>query len=225
MKEQLENQWQSPYIISKKLTEVTYQVDLGTFVKRYRTFHVNCMRKWTSPTPAAFMALDEEDLNHEKEDTHTMQTSHQMELKKMKSQFKTSYRMCLDEQPWYITRYQSKMHHLFVYHPIGWPTTRKNFLRADIQILLKQGIIEPSSSPWAAPIVLVAKKDGSQHMCVDYRKLNVITIGDPYPLPHIEELINGIGASKFITTLDLTKGYYQVPVAPEHKEKTAFITP
>ena len=73
---------------SKKLTEVTYQVDLGTFGKRYRTFHVNCMRKWTSPNPASFMALDEEDLNHEKEDTRIMQTSHQMELEKLKSQFK-----------------------------------------------------------------------------------------------------------------------------------------
>ena len=71
----------------------------------------------------------------------------------------------------------------------------------------------------------MAKKDGSQRICVDYRKFKAITIGDPYPLPHIEELINGIGASKFITTLDLTKGYYQVPVAPEDKEKTAFITP
>ena len=87
-KSKLENQWQGPYIISKKLTEVTYQVDLDTFGKKYLTFHVNCMRKWTSPTPAAFMALDHEDLNHEKEDTHIMQTSHQMELEKLKSLFK-----------------------------------------------------------------------------------------------------------------------------------------
>ena len=62
-------------------------------------------------------------------------------------------------------------------------------------------------------------------MCIDYRQINANTIGYPYPLPHIEEWINGIGASKFKTTLDLTKGYYQVPVAPEDKEKTAFITP
>ena len=61
-------------------------------------------------------------------------------------------------------------------------------------------------------------------MCIDYRKLNAITIGDPYQLPHIDKLIDGIGTSKHITTLDLTKGYYQVPVAPEHKEKMAFIT-
>ena len=131
--------------------------------------------------------------------------------------------MCLDEQPWYITRYQPKMQ-----PPIRLPHYRlahhsKEFLRAEIQTLLKQAIIEPSTSPWAAPRVLVAKKDGSHCMCVDNRKLRAFTIGDPYPLPHIEELINGIGASKFITTLDLTKGYYQIPVAPKHKEKTVFI--
>ena len=224
-KSKLENQWQSPYIISKKLTEVTYQIDLGTFGKRHGTFHVNCMRKWTSPTPAAFMALDEEDINHEKEDTHIMQTSHHMESEKLKNQFKD----VLQDVPGRTTL----VHHKIPTQdapPIPLPPYRlahhsKEFLRAEIQTLLKQGIIEPSSSPWAAPIVLVAKKDGSQHMCVDYRKLNAITIGDPYPLPHIEELINGIGASKFITTLDLTKGYYQVPVAPEHKDKGYYQVP
>ena len=62
-------------------------------------------------------------------------------------------------------------------------------------------------------------------MCVDYRKLNKVNINDPYPLPNIEDLIAKIGSSKFITTLDLTKGYYQVPVNPQHREKTAFVTP
>ena len=62
-------------------------------------------------------------------------------------------------------------------------------------------------------------------MCVDYRKLNNVTTNHPYPLPNIEELIAYIGHSKFISTLDLTKGYYQVLVNPKHCEKTAFVTP
>ena len=137
-----------------------------------------------------------------------------MELKKLKSQFKDVLQDVYGRT--------TLVHHKKPSQdapPIRLPPYR--LVRAGIQTLLKKGIIEPSSSPWAAPIVLVAKKDGSQCMCIDYRKFNGITIGDPYPLPHIEELINGIGASKFITTLDLTKEYYQVPVAPEHKEKTA----
>ena len=71
----------------------------------------------------------------------------------------------------------------------------------------------------------MTKKDGKLRMCVDYRKLNAITRGDPYPLPNIEEMINSIGKSPFITTLDLTKGYYQVPVAEGRSEKTAFVMP
>ncbi len=95
-----------------------------------------------------------------------------------------------------------------------------DFLREEIKTLLEQEIIEPSKSPWATPIVLVAKKDGSTRMCVDYRKLNAITQADPYPLPHIEELIDGIGKSTFITTLGLMKGYYQVAMEQASKDKT-----
>ena len=60
-------------------------------------------------------------------------------------------------------------------------------------------------------------------MCVDYRWLNKVTINDPYPLPNIDDLISNLGASKYISTLDLTKGYYQVPVHINDREKTAFI--
>ena len=62
-------------------------------------------------------------------------------------------------------------------------------------------------------------------MCVDYRKHNAVTKGDPYPLPHIEDIINDMERAKYITTLDLTKGYYQVLMGEDSKEKTAFATP
>ena len=101
----------------------------------------------------------------------------------------------------------------------------KDVLREKIGSLLDQGIINSSKSPWAGPIVLVEKKDGTKRMCVDYHKLNNVTTNDTYPLPNIEELIANIGPSKFISTLDLTKVYYQVPVNPKHCRKTAFVTP
>ena len=88
-----------------------------------------------------------------------------------------------------------------------------------------QGVIEPTSSDWAAPIVVVRKKDGSIRLCVDYRRLNAVSIVDAYPMPRIEDLIDYIGQAKFISTLDLTKGYWQVPVVEEDRGKTAFTTP
>ena len=89
----------------------------------------------------------------------------------------------------------------------------------------KNGVTEPSSSDWAAPIVLVKKKDGTICLCVNYRKLNGLSRADAHPMPRIDELIDRLGKAKFVTTLDLTWGYWQVPVAESAREKTAFGTP
>ena len=87
------------------------------------------------------------------------------------------------------------------------------------------GIIEPAASDRAAPIVIVKKKDGTIRLCVDYQQLNVGSRVDAYPMPRIDDLINQIGPGKCISTLDLTKGHWQVPVAERDQPKMAFATP
>ena len=95
--------------------------------------------------------------------------------------------------------------------------------------MLEEGIIERSYSDWAAPIVIVPKQqDGITtgiRICVDMRRLNSVSNFDAYPLPRIEDLIEQLGEAKFISKLDLTKGYWQIPLSTETKEKSAFITP
>jgi hypothetical protein len=85
----------------------------------------------------------------------------------------------------------------------------------------KDGVFE---RPWAAPIVLVRKKDGSTRFCVDYRKLNNVTRKDSYPLPRIDDTLEALSGATWFSSLDLKSGYWQVGVHPEDREKTAFTT-
>ena len=101
---------------------------------------------------------------------------------------------------------------------------REEILR-QLQEMQANGVIEPSSSPWASPIVMVRKKDGTMRMCVDYRNLNSVTKSDVFPLPRIDDLLDQLAGSMFFSTLDLAAGYWQVKVDPDSIEKTAFITP
>jgi hypothetical protein len=86
------------------------------------------------------------------------------------------------------------------------------------------GIIEPSSSAWSAPIVLVTKKNGSIRFCIDYRKLNEVSCKDSYSLPRIVDSLDALRGSKWFSCLDLASGYWQVMMDPADKEKTAFVT-
>ena len=90
--------------------------------------------------------------------------------------------------------------------------------------MLTGGQIEPSDSPWSAPVVLVTKKDGGTHFCVDYYRLNLATVKDAYPLPRIDETLDMLAGKKWFSSLDLASGYWQVSLSPDARCKTAFAT-
>ena len=85
-------------------------------------------------------------------------------------------------------------------------------------------IITQSSSPWSSPVILVPKKDCSSRFCVDFRRLNEVTVRDAYPIPRIDETLDSLGGARYFTTLDLASGYWQVELDPQDRDKTAFST-
>ena len=109
-------------------------------------------------------------------------------------------------------------------HPRRVPFALRSKVEKMINQMLQQSVIEPSKSPWASPIVLVSKKDGSTRFCVDYRKLNARTKKDVYPLPRIDDTLDLLATNEFFSTLDLASGYWQIKMDEASKEKTAFTT-
>ena len=94
----------------------------------------------------------------------------------------------------------------------------------NIDVMLKNKVIRRSRSPWASPVVMVLKPDGSTRFCVDYRKVNAVTRKDSYPLPRIDDTLDALNGMKYFTTLDLASGYWQIEIEEGDIEKTAFIT-
>ena len=93
-----------------------------------------------------------------------------------------------------------------------------------VREMLSGGQIEPSDSPWASPVVLVTKKDGSTRFCVDYRRLNSLTVKDAYPLPRIDDSLRLLGNQQWFSTMDLASGYWHVAMSPDAQKKAAFVT-
>ena len=102
---------------------------------------------------------------------------------------------------------------------------KREILRKELDNLLQLGIIEESNSPWASPIVMVPKSDGTLRLYTDFRKVNAVTVPDPFPLPRVEDLLDRVGKSKYLTKLDMTRGYWQVPLGEESIPVSAFVTP
>jgi hypothetical protein len=97
-------------------------------------------------------------------------------------------------------------------------------LKKQIDELLEKGYIRPSTSPWAAPVLFVEKKDGTKRMCIDYRALNEVTVKNKYPLPRIEDLFDQLRGASVFSKIDLRSGYHQLRIRPADIPKTTFIT-
>lgn len=108
--------------------------------------------------------------------------------------------------------------------PYHLNTEKREFLKKEVRRLQEQGMIRPSLSPWASPVVLVPKGQGDYRLCVDYRRVNNVTIPDSYPLPRVD-IIDYIGQARYLSKLDLLQGYYQVPLTSRAIPVSSFVTP
>lgn len=110
-------------------------------------------------------------------------------------------------------------------HPYRVNPAKRAIMKSEVQYLVDNGLAEPSSSPWSSPCLLIPKPDHTFRFCTDYRKVNAKTKPDSFPLPRMEDCVDRVGSARFVTKLDLLKGYWQVPLTPRAAEISAFVTP
>jgi hypothetical protein len=111
--------------------------------------------------------------------------------------------------------------------PIAVPPYRagpkaRELEQAEIDRQLRDGVIEPAQSEWASPVVFAPKADGTLRFCVDYRRLNLATVKDSYPIPRMDECIDSLGDASIFSTLDCNAGYWQIPIRKGDRNKTTF---
>lgn len=109
------------------------------------------------------------------------------------------------------------------YYPLS--PARQKQLEAEVDEMLKLGVIRPSRSPWSSPVLIVTKKDGTGRFCLDSRKINNVTIRDSYPLPYISRILDKLGGARYVSSIDLSKAFWQIALDKDSCQKTAFVVP
>ena len=204
-------QWQGPYRILRRVGKVNYEVLMPNKRKRKNVFHVNMLKKWYPPVATSFWSIEQMDMEEEFmptwkcEDSDAPIVSDQLSKQQLRQLYDllAKFKMVMSGK---CGRTSVCQHHIHIrgdtpvsQQPYRLPHVYREAVEKEVETMLAEGIIEPCSSEWASPVVVVKKKDNTIRLCVDYRT--------------------------YISTLDLAKGYWQVPVAVEDRPKTAFITP
>ena len=222
-------QWQGPYPIIQKTGPVDYCVNMYDHRKRKCVFHINMLKKWyAAPQPEGVdlaeqvneNSLDENFLSWQPAvDTLGAPTLGKQLTRRQQNDLSDLMRKIVDVFSTKPGKTELIEYHIETGHtkPIKLPPYRvpqafQAMVRQELKEMLNQGIIEPSVSKWAAPTVPIVKKDGTLRLCVDYQRLNAISQTNVYPMPRIDDLIDQLGQAQFLTTLDLTRGYWQVPM-------------
>ena len=225
----LEEAWHGPYVVEEKVGVVNYKVKVGR--GKAKVLHVNNLKKFYEREESVLrLALVAEDWSEDEVvGTKLFGSCPEFNEKKVVEGLKGEFPEVFSDLP---GRTDACMLEIDTgsaaprgSHPYRVPDRLKEGVRSEVEELVELGIVVPSTSPWASPVVPVPKKDGTVRVCIDYRKLNEVTVADPYYMTTMEEIVERIGASKVMSKLDLAKGFYQVEVDPQSRKKTAFISP
>ncbi len=223
--------WQGSFVVTWRVGELDYEVKRMDRGDACQIYHLNLLKRWNEVTSVGLAAVvsNEDDLGPEAALKHNplalVSGGDHLSPRQLTdlAQLQADFADVFSPLP---CRTDIVQHHIEPLPgevarscPYRLPEHKKNVVQEELKAMLDLGVIEESHSDWASPIVLVSKTDGSVRFCVGYRKVNAVSKFDAYPMPRVDELLDRLGAARFYSTLDLTKGYWQIPLSPLSKEK------
>ncbi|KAJ1187172.1 hypothetical protein NDU88_003951 [Pleurodeles waltl] len=245
----LQERWTGPFEIKERKGEATYLVDLKTPRHPLRVLHHNRLKPHFERSEVSMLLVTDEGMEEESEPLPDLLSVKEGDgsvegIILSDSVTLTQRGDCYEllEQFSPLFSLTAGLTHLCV-HDIDTgdsppvknkiyrlPDKVKASIKEEVSKMLTLGVIEKSSSPWASPVVLVPKATVPSakpelRFCVDYRGLNSVTRTDAHPIPRTDELVDRLGAAKFLSTFDLTSGYWQISLTEVAKERSAFSTP
>ena len=246
----LQARYSGPYVIERKVGDLDYIVKTPDRRKKRQLCHINMLKSYhvrspeTTPETVALSTLvnsDEVDDVHVPGDNIRLNNSQilanlDVKLEHLNPVQKAEMSDLLIENRHLFSDVPTKTdiakHDVDVgnakpikQHPYRCGPVKQSLMEKEIQYMKENDIIEESNSSWSSPCILVPKSDGSVRFCTDFRKVNSVTKPDNYPIPRVDDYVDKIGSAKFVSTYDLLKGYWQVPLTARAKEISAFVTP
>ncbi|XP_076460112.1 uncharacterized protein LOC143293089 [Babylonia areolata] len=241
----LELEWQGPYTVLRRVGLADYCVRVGTKEKLY---HANLLKQYVERIPQMSLAIAVVDDGEIWEETRTVERDIPLipleasegpedvvvdptnpSLKEAVLKLVREFGDVLTDLPG-RTNLETCSLQLNSDTPLRTkqyplPYSQREVIQEEVDQMLKMGVIEPSSSPYSSPIVLVKKRDGKVRFCVDFRRVNKVTTFDAEPMPDVEALFAKLAGKRVFSKLDLSKGYWQIPMEEADRPKTAFSTP
>lgn len=237
-------QWSGPYIVLDKPSNVTYELNTRARKRKSRIYHRNSLKTYIDAVNYMQVKIatgsDEEGIIPHPSNVSEIageRPSNLFSLQHLTDDQRRQMEEVLEQN---LDVFSQDLREPAAVDPVvletgnTYPIFQRSYqvpeklvpkVKEELDDLLRQGIIRQSTSPWNSPAVIVRKLDGRIRLCVNYQRLNAVTTTDPFPLPNIDILISKASRSKWITTLDLTKGFHQIPVNPTDIPKTSFSVP
>ena len=230
----LSETWLGPYEIVKKNSPLSYKVNTGS--RTINSVHIQLLKAYVKRDDSSIVKRVTTVLEPDSEvDSMEQQYTEVVITGKAESETRESdiadwvaeYGDTMTKEPGltHLARFSIDTggNSAIAQRPYNTPLALRDSVDKEIDWLLEQGYIRESESQWASPMVTVRKPDGTARICVDFKRINEITKPLPFYMPRVEEVLEQVGRSRVISKLDLSKGYYQVPMVESDIDKTCFV--